>query len=117
MATVSGGYKINATVAGGVQITGGSNTTTLYTAPANSFAIVQISILVTTTFGTANWRIYGNGVYVVNPVSIGIGSSSSTVVYGIYIGPGQTVVSNVIFDVGSGQNFEAYVSGVEFKNI
>jgi hypothetical protein len=113
MATVAGGYKINAAIAGGTSIISGS--ATIYTAPANAFAIVQISVIVNAGISGASYNIVSGGGYVVNPVSVSAGGSSTQMIMGIYVGPSQSVVAN-LSNFGAGSN-AINITGVEFKNI
>lgn len=90
-----GGYRIS----GAVSNTGSSGSGALYTAPANSFAIIQVSCIVHTS--DANLDVDGRAV----AKFTGVGQA----IYGIYVGPGQQV-----FVATAGVNVD--ISGVQFTN-
>lgn len=76
---------------------------TLYSCPANSYAIVTLQIA-----GVASGVIkVGGKVFMVGPGGVGF-----TLLTGVYVGPGQTVV----IEENTGGSVTGFVSGVEFKN-
>ncbi len=105
---VNGAVSVSGTASGG--------TLTLYTAPSNGYAIVQVSWSVATG---SNMRILVGSriVYYVNEsnhpanngTTIGQGMSALT----LYIGPSQTL--QISESAGSG-SISAVASGVEFVN-
>ena len=117
MATVSGGYKINAQVSGGAA-TGFGVSTVIYTAPANCFAIVQISMAVTVTFGSSDYNVIMTGSsgtsYITSTTTVAAGNTGRIMMYGVYVGPGQSVS---ISSSGGFGSLLGTISGVEFKNI
>jgi len=116
MATVAGGYKINGAVNGSTNIGNGSYT--LYTAPADGYAIVQLSALVTTAaYSPANWYVAVSAGYIVLPTSLAAASTSNTNYFGIYVGPSQSVVLNISYSGLAAPSTGFYLTGVEFKNI
>jgi hypothetical protein len=102
---------------------------TLYTAPANGYAIINATLAIGTTLSSCDLRVGGNTVFSASGISAfksSNGSSSTTIIEslqdilkhtatmsGIYVGPGQSVEfypSNYL-----NQN-TARISGVEFIN-
>lgn len=81
-----------------------NNTVTLYTAPANGYAIVQVYC--TVFGGTTNPRVIVGGRNVFQFTSV------NTSVLGLYVGPSQSLQ----ISEGGGSTFTAVASGVEFLN-
>lgn len=80
MATLNNGIKINTAVTNGIIGTGA----TLYTAPSNAYAIVQLSII-STGAGDTTISVGGRTVYVVSLAA----STKHNLLFNIYVGPGQ----------------------------
>lgn len=91
--------KVNAAVS--ASQTANNSTVTLYTAPANGYAIVQLYFGTVATGGSAS--VAGRIVLI---------AAANATAYGIYIGPSQalTVTSN------APGNVNLLASGVEFVN-
>lgn len=103
MSTYSNNTTLKVQAAIGASLTGNG---TLYTCPANSYAIVNF----TNVGGTSGFQLLLDS----KVVFTGFMSSPSAVEGSrpvqIYVGPGQSLVTSG----GGGQN--AHVTGVEFKN-
>jgi len=114
MATVSGGFRVNAAVNAGQTATSGASPV-IYTAPANGYAILnlQVAFTVSGSVQIGGRTVYTqNGAYVVSAP----GSNSATTLTGgmtIYVGPSQAIT---VTSGGVGNN-TANVTGVEFVNV
>jgi hypothetical protein len=95
--------KINAAISTGQSAT--SNATASYTAPANSYAIVQVFVSLNPG-GSYFATIAGNPI--LSGGSAGVLSFTST---GYYVGPGHTLSLSTTSATSA-----AIISGVEFKN-
>jgi hypothetical protein len=137
MATVSGGYKVNAAVIINNTVTRtasiGTTSGVWYTAPANGFAILTVALLTTscTVAGAGgSATAYVNGTVILSTqtnTAVGTtylgGSAQATAATGpavstIYLGPGQTLDYNLtITSVATGTlNATCRVFGVEYIN-
>lgn len=91
MATYGGGTQVNAAVSNSV------STGTLYTAPADGYAIVNLHV----TTGATDLAVGGRAIYDAAP--------TGTNLFGVMVGPSQAVTI-------SGSSKSVQISGVEFKN-
>lgn len=100
MATLNSSIKVNAAISNQQDASG----MTMYTAPANGYAIINISVF-NTSANSAGITVDGLQMF----ASSGI---SNTYAFGtFYVGPGQSVVSQV------GGTNTVNITGVEFINI
>lgn len=124
MATLNIGIKVN----NAISATTTTNGATLYTAPSNGYAIINLYL--TTNNANSHFSqvsVGGQPVasnYAVNSANgtsqgsttqsitnSAYANSMSLTVLGIYVGPGQSVTFQ-----GSGATSRASISGVEFRN-
>lgn len=102
-------FKVNGAVSA-TDNAGTLNTTTLYTAPANGFAIIQIYFLNSSSGGTATEiRINDLKYYFYQDISV----EKTESLNGVYIGPSQTV--KVVFSASTSASL-VNITGVEFIN-
>ena len=112
--------KVNTAVNGVATSTIANNTVTLYTAPANAYAIVQL-VWFGVAGSTATYKIAGNALAIASTGASGsyfAGQSNNSIVGpvvlgGFYVGPGQ--VLSVTF-AGAVNGNIARATGVEFIN-
>lgn len=144
MATVAGGYKVNAAInvsSNIVRSTTGTTTGSFYTAPSNGFAIITISEMYayTTTppgvAGSQTMEIRVGGASGVPLVTKTAGAAASILYFAnyglntagtgspatvIYLGPGQDLYYTVALNVGAGGGniqVTARFFGVEYTNV
>ena len=121
MATVSRG---SIAVSGAVSAVSTANSATLYTAPASSYAIVQIGFtapgggsgLANLTIGGRNvGQVRSDAAGIIAPISLSSATPASASGSGslgpFYVGPGQAVAFS-----GNTSNGSVVVSGVQFTN-
>lgn len=110
MATYGGGFRVSAAVS--YDVTGSfSVATTAYTAPANRYAMVNVSV---EDDGGAGGRFEIRvGAAVVVDVTVNATDTQGKA-WNIPVGPGQAVVFLRLS--GSSTSFRGAVSGVEFSN-
>lgn len=101
MATLNVGIKISAAVSNTLS---GAGNQTLYTAPANAYAIVNIFIINAAT-GTNTVAVGGR------TIDLTASSAVNKLFTGIYVGPGQSVT----FNNGS-VSVTGHISGTQFIN-
>lgn len=114
MATFGKSFNISAKVSQGTNASSG----TLYTAPANAYAKVTLSVESAGATGHPRFLIDGRVVWrgpqtnngtPINPTFSGAGVSTSQV--GFVVGPGEAVT----FDNNAGTH-SVFITGSEFKN-
>lgn len=119
----SGGVKVNNAVSGSSSASRvnntGTSTVTLYTAPSNGYAILNLywtgSTTINNSGATASITVGGAQLYSIS----GGGSTSSQNVQTIYVGPSQSIVLsayNSNTNTGTSASSTGYISGVEFVN-
>jgi hypothetical protein len=110
MATVTGTtLKTNAAISGSANINTASGVVTLYTAPANGYAIVQIGISHPASgFTTGTIYIAGRPFF----SSVGSANLVQNGTFAYYVGPSQAVTGQ--YTAATAAIF--YVVGVEFIN-
>jgi hypothetical protein len=124
----SGGTKISAAVSASNQVTqttAGTTTVTVYTAPANAYALVNLNYYCTATAGasqSAQATILIGNVNFSAAYASGVTSSNGTVNVplvssGVVVGPGQSVQVRGFVSAGT-NNATAFcsISGLEFTN-
>lgn len=107
MATYGNGLKVNAGIASS-QSRGSTGTTTVYTAPATGYGIVQIYTTNGSASNTYYWAVGGKQMITA------ISSTTASNWYSIYVGPGQNLDLVVTAYLSGGVSLTA--TGVELAN-
>jgi hypothetical protein len=134
MATIAGGYKVNAAIAVNNQVSRssvGTTTGTWYTAPSNGFAIITLSALSTAVSSASSG---GSSAITIGgiPVCTQAAGTVATVYFGgspnsasstgpippiIYLGPGQSISYDLtISGIAGAMTATARLFGVEYIN-
>lgn len=135
MATYGGGIRFAGAVAASNSVnrttSGGTSEVTVYTCPANRFAIVTLNYYCNAN--TLSFVTSAQGTILIGNVNVAFAFASNTTgssasngsvqtpntVGGVYIGPGQSVVVRAFLGgnaSGISANAFASISGVEFTN-
>lgn len=103
------GIKVSAVVQRTSTHGAGSIPTTLYTVPANSYAIITSWFLNTNNASTTNMVIaYTDAIIATGTPNVGVKDVFSTL---IYLGPGDVITFN-----STGNGGTAKIQGVEYSN-